>query len=343
MKAAGGLGVAVSAWALVAAPLPAVAADEDKPVLAAQAAPSRHLRVDDTLGTLLDAPAFAGFASLLLPWDGRRYDSSLPLTEIGSLMPYHSHVDPAGAVAALNRMVDDVAAGRSVFYDIYTEQQKRADPAKSQTGLFFFRGKPGAPFAVISPGGGFAYVGSLHEGFPYAVAINAEGYNAFVVRYRPGVGEKRATEDLAAAVSTVFRNAKAFGVDTAGYSLWGSSAGARMAASIGSHGSAPYGGDDLPTPACVVMAYTAHADRIRREPPTFALVGERDGIAPPSSMEQRIAALRRAGTPVEFHVYPGLGHGFGLGGGTAAEGWVRDATRFWTANMGPLDQDGGDR
>ena len=64
------------------------------------------------------------------------------------------------------------------------EKQKAEEPAKSHTGLFFFRGKPGAPFAVVSPGGGFSYVGSVHEGFPYAVAISKQGYNAFVLKYR---------------------------------------------------------------------------------------------------------------------------------------------------------------
>ena len=52
-------------------------------------------------------------------------------------------------------MIDDVHGGRPVFYDIYTEQQKAEDAAKANTGLFFFRGRPGAPFAVIAPGGGF--------------------------------------------------------------------------------------------------------------------------------------------------------------------------------------------
>ena len=336
MLAARSLGMAVSACAaLVTAPLSASAAEENRPVLSASPASARHLSTDDTVGILLDNPAFAGFAPLLLPWDGRRYDRAMRLTDIASLMPYHSHVDPAGAVVALNRMVDDANSGRRVFYDIYTDDQKRTEPAKARTGLFFFRGKPGAPFAIISPGGGFAYVGALHEGFPYAVAINAAGVNAFVLRYRAGAGEKAATEDLAAAISTVFRHAKSLGVGTAGYSLWGSSAGARMAANIGSHGSAAFGGDDLPGPACVVMAYTAHADRAEKEPPTFALVGERDGIAPPAVMGHRIAALRAAGTPVEFRVYPGLGHGFGLGIGTDAEGWIASALRFWNTNVSP--------
>ncbi|MCU0591200.1 MAG: hypothetical protein MUC57_06980 [Desulfobacterales bacterium] len=126
-----------------------------------------------------------------------------------------------------------------MFYPFYSEEQRQAQPARENTGLFFFRGKPVAPFAVISPGGGFSYVGSVHEGFPYATRISARGHNAFVLRYRAGYGGAVATGD---------------------YSLWGSSAGARMAAAIGSHGVAAYGGDRLPKPSVIVMAYTAHSD-----------------------------------------------------------------------------------
>ena len=50
-------------------------------------------------------------------------------------------------------------------------------------------------------------------------------------------------------------------------------------------------------------------------------------------MERRIEALRRSGTEVEYHRYNGLGHGFGLGVGTSAEGWVFDAIRFWEKSM----------
>ena len=118
-----------------------------------------------------------------------------------------------------------------------------------------------------------------------------------------------------------FRNAEALGVSTDTYSLWGSSAGARMVATIGTYGVAAYGRDDLPKPAAIVMAYTAHSDHSSAEPPTFVVVGENDGIAPPATMERRVAALRQAGVEVEYHKYKGLGHGFGLGSGTNAEGW----------------------
>jgi acetyl esterase/lipase len=284
-----------------------------------------HLSPKDSIGDLLRHPAFQGYASLVLPWDDRSYDEAMRLTEIGSLLPYHSHVEPSVVAAGLNRIIDDVNAGQQVFYAFYTEEQQRRDPMRRHAGLFFFRGKPGAPFAVVSPGGGFAYVGSVHEGFPYAVTISDAGYNAFVLKYRAGLGASAATDDLAAALSFIMRNADTLGVDTRNYSLWGSSAGARMAAGIGSHGAARFGGDNLPRPG--------HADRGPNEPPTFVVVGDNDAIAPPSVMAHRVAALQAAGTSTEFHRYPDLEHGFGPGVGTNAEGWLVQAVRFWERFM----------
>jgi hypothetical protein len=97
---------------------------------------ARHLRVDDTIGDVLAHPAFAGFARLLLPWGNRRYDPSLPLRSLGTLLPSHSHVDPSVAVGSLNRLIDDVSAGRTVFYDIYSDAQKQVESSRKDTGLF---------------------------------------------------------------------------------------------------------------------------------------------------------------------------------------------------------------
>ena len=233
-------------------------------------------------------------------------------------------------------MIDAPRRGQVVFQHFYTPEQRRADPGKENTGLFLFRGKPGAPFALIVPGGGFAYAGSINEGFAHAQEIRRQGFNAFELRYRPGRGEQAATEYLAAALAWLFSHAAELGVDTAGYSVWGGSAGARMAANIGSKGPGSYGGGALPKPGVVVMAYTDHTQVVPHEPPTFVVVGEQDGIAPPAFMERRVTALRAQGTRVVFHKYEGLGQGFGfgfgfgLGTGTSAAGWVRDAVRFWS-------------
>ncbi len=295
-----------------------------------------HLTVQSTIKDILGHPSLAGFGRLILPWDERAYDEDLPLSRIATLLPYHSHVDPETVTNALNRMIDDASSGKTVFYSFYSEAKVRQDPARKHAGLFFFRGRPGAPFAVIAPGGGFSYVGSVHEGFPYAEAISRKGYNAFVLKYQTGRGGGAATEDLAAAVSYIIRTAATLQVATGGYSLWGSSAGARMAAAIGSHGAARYEGSDVPKPAAIVMAYTAHSDYSSAEPPTFVVVGEQDGIAPPAGMEKRVDALRRTGAEVKYRKYKGLGHGFGPGIGTSAEGWILEAVQFWEKSIGRL-------
>ena len=289
----------------------------------------QHLTIDNNTNDILNHPAFNGFSSLLLPWNDSRRNKDVPIKNIQILLPYHSHIVPDIALSAMNRMIDDINQGQTIFYNIYSEQQKAQSPDKNSTGLFFFRGKKDAPFAIVCPGGGFEYVGAVHEGFPYAAEISRQGYNVFVLRYRVGQGGFNATQDLASAISFIYRNAASLQVSTQGYSLWGSSAGARMAAAVGSYGVAQFGGEHLPKPAAVIMAYTGYSDYSEHEPPTFVVVGSNDGIAPPAVMQQRINALKRMGTIVEYHQYPSVGHGFGLGEGTSAEGWILLATQFW--------------
>jgi acetyl esterase/lipase len=237
-------------------------------------------------------------------------------------------VDPDIVVGALNHMIDEVNDGKTIFYDFYTEQQKREDPSKQSTGLFFFRGDPGAPFAIVCPGGGFSYVGSLHEGFPHALELSKRGYNAFVLKYRVG-SELRATEDLAAAISCIFKKAEIFQVSVENYSLWGSSAGARMVGNIALNGTASFGGSNLPKPRIVVIAYTGHTSFSENYPPVFITVSEDDRIVNVSVVDRRVEHMRKAGIEVEYRKYINAGHGFGLGAGTDAEGWIEYAIQFW--------------
>lgn len=152
------------------------------------------------------------------------------------------------------------------------------------------------------------------------------------LQYRTG-GADVACEDLAAAISFIFEHAKELQVDTDGYSLWGGSAGARMAAYLGSYGPGAFGGDDLPQAGTVIMQYTGHSDYTEHDPPTYVCVGENDGIADWRTMEGRINRLKALGIDTEFHKYPNLGHGFGLGIGTSAEGWIDDAVVFWEKQL----------
>jgi acetyl esterase/lipase len=290
-----------------------------------------HITTNDTVRDIVNHQAFKGFGRLMLPRDDSAYDYDTTLSRVGSLMPYHNHVDPNIVVGALNRMIDEVNAGKTVFYDFYTAKQKQEDPSKNAAGLFFFRGKPGATFAIVCPGGGFSYVGSLHEGFPLAWEISKKGLNAFVIRYR--ISEQKATEDLAAAIAYVFRNAETLGVSTQGYSLWGGSAGARMVGNIALNGFSRYGVGDLPAPATVVIAYTGQSSYSGNFPPAFITVSADDGIANAAVVDMRVKNLRNAGVDVEYRRYKTAGHGFGLGTGTDAEGWIGHAVLFWEKHL----------
>ena len=66
----------------VSTPKPAVHATQEEGVT------PRHppLRPQDRLGDVLNHTAFRGFSQRILPWDGRVYDQSMPLGEIGQLL-----------------------------------------------------------------------------------------------------------------------------------------------------------------------------------------------------------------------------------------------------------------
>lgn len=244
---------------------------------------------------------------------------------------WYGALDPDMTVDIVNTLKEQAEAGYQIFYRIYSEEECRQDPRKRDTGLFFFRGKPGERFAVCNAGGGFVFVGAMHDSFPHALTLSRAGYNAFALIYRPGWDT--ACEDLARAVSFIFAHAKELQVNTDCYSVWGGSAGARMAADLGTYGPAGFGGDDLPRPGTVVMQYTGHDSYSRFDPPTYVCVGTSDPIADWRVMKARVDALERNGIPTEFHAYKGLSHGFGLGTGTVAAGWINDAIAFWEANI----------
>lgn len=212
---------------------------------------------DTKISQVINDPVFGDYGRLIFPVDTGYYSGDT----LGELdLTWYNNIDPDKTVEIANYFKDHASAGETIFYDIYTDEEKAQDPEKEDTGLFFFRGEPGARFAVCNAGG-------------------------------------------------------------------------RMAAWLGSYGPAEFGGDDLPQPGAVIMQYTGHTEYTENDPPTYACVGEDDGIANWHTMEQRLEQLSALGIPTEFHHYPGLGHGFGIGTGTAAQGWVDEAIAFWEAQM----------
>lgn len=216
-------------------------------------------------------------------------------------------------------------------------------------------------FALLCPGGGYYMVCSYLEGKPIAKLLNEKGISVFILYYRV---KKKALypapmDDLARAVKEIHDRAAEYNLDTANYSIWGSSAGGHLTASFGTDnmGYLKYG---LPKPGTLVLAYPvitmlknlthmgSHdlllgkkaSEKLERltsveqhvstdYPPTYIWCGDGDKVVSPENTKIMVQALKEVGISVEYDIFPGVDHGVGPGTGTAAQGWIEKAVTFW--------------
>lgn len=69
-------------------------------------------------------------------------------------------------------------------------------------------------------------------------------------------------------------------------------------------------------------------------PATYLLHGDDDFVVPHAyNSDVMAAALSKNNVPYRYKLCHGLNHGFGLGKGTEAEGWVEEAVAFWRAQF----------
>ncbi len=285
---------------------------------------------DTKVTDVINDEVFDGYGRLIFPVDMQISDN-LTLKNVNTILTWYSEINTDKTVEIVNYMKKKVGSGQQIFYDIYSDEEKKADPDKQNTGLFFFKGNTGAKSAIVNAGGGFMYVAGIHDSFPHALELSKKGYNAFALIYRPGA--RTACEDLARAIAFLHEHADELGIDMSDYSLWGGSAGARMAAWLGAYGTSAFGEKEYPKPAAVIMQYTGLSEVTGDEPPTYACVGTSDGIASYRSMERYISRIKNNGTNAKIEVFDGLSHGFGLGQNTVADGWLDRAVMFWEDNM----------
>lgn len=287
--------------------------------------PMSEIGADTAVDGVIDHPGLMGFGRFVIPYPAVSDTRGMTLSSIRRLMPYHSNIRVQDCVDTVNSILSRLKDGRMEMHRFCSGRRG------GETALFYFRGEKDGPAAFICAGGGMRYVASIHEGFPHAMALSDMGFNAFVVQYR--TDDMSATcRDLSDAIVYAYEHRGAFGLGE-DYSTWGSSAGARIAAYLGTYGPGAFTETDLPAPGCVVMAYTGHREFSPHDLPTYAVVGSLDGIANPGVVLARADSLRSHGIDAEVRVVEGIGHGFGLGTGTPAEGWLDDAVGFWRRHL----------
>ena len=123
------------------------------PAPASTAALPEHIPVEPVTGStkiadVINDPLLGDCGRLLFPTDSGYYSGDT-LSELR--LVWYSNIDPDETVEIVNYVRGRAAAGETVFYDIYTEEEKAADPAKRDTGLFFFKGTPGGASPCAMP------------------------------------------------------------------------------------------------------------------------------------------------------------------------------------------------
>ncbi|MEO5782674.1 MAG: alpha/beta hydrolase [Ginsengibacter sp.] len=190
---------------------------------------------------------------------------------------------------------------------------------------------------IVCPGGGYKYLAINIEGEEVAAWLNQLGITAFVLQYRVPLKQQGALQDIQRALRLIRSNASKWNLDKNKIGAMGFSAGGNLSARAGtSFNKVIYPPvDAIDSLSCrpdfAILIYpgsfstgkehTLITELVvdKNTPPMFLFGTNDDAVGLPLSFAY---ALYDAKIPLELHVYPKGGHGYGLRkGNPAAEAW----------------------
>jgi acetyl esterase/lipase len=236
------------------------------------------------------------------------------------------------------------------------------------------KGKNTGAAVVVFPGGGYRILAIDLEGTEVCDWLTSRGITCVLLKYRvPGVAgypkprphpwsgaypkSPIALDDAQRAVSLVRFRAAEFRIDPRKIGVLGFSAGGHMVAAVSTHFArrlypAVDAADSVSSrPDFAVSLYPGHlsvaANSIElnadirshitpHTPPTFLLQNEDDHVDRVEDALSYYAGLKKAGVPVEMHLYATGGHAFGLRRTNfAATRWT-ELVETWLATIGMI-------
>jgi endo-1,4-beta-xylanase len=188
-------------------------------------------------------------------------------------------------------------------------------------------GKATGAAVVIIPGGGHRYLNIASEGYELARWLASKGVAGFVLKYRLAKDETvehspyridvEEMQDTKRAIRLVRSRAAEWGVDPSRIGVLGFSAGGHLAA----HASMEYDPGDPASadpverasskPSFQALVYPGEPEEIaptKDSPPAFLVAGIDDNLA--DGLIRSSLLFKKAGVPVELHIYTGVGHAF---------------------------------
>jgi acetyl esterase/lipase len=215
---------------------------------------------------------------------------------------------------------------------------------------------------LVFPGGGYHILAMDLEGTEVCDWLNSIGVTGVLLKYRvpkrEGL-EKHAAplQDAQRALGLVREHAKEWGIDPQRIGVLGFSAGGHLAAALSkNYGDRTYPGmDDADKVSCrpdfQILIYPGgltkkdEGDKVAPEvavttntPPTFIAMAADDPVRVETALFYTLA-LKNAKVPVELHVYPTGGHGYGL---RPSKEWVTtwpQRAADWLRSRGRLEKE----
>lgn len=248
-------------------------------------------------------------------------------------IPAWSTVDCVYGLQALTAQAQE---GKTVHYEVYTQEERRQTPQKEQVGLYCLHADntEKRPYVLMIAGGGYSSVCTTVESLPVCASFCEMGYTCFALTYR--VSDEYGTEqehdiimeDIAAAVSYIEAHSEELNVLTENYLIGGFSAGS-VIASDWCASDVDYAAMGVNKPAALCLIYGVRSTRkLDVSLPVFARFCKEDEHFDAYAAEQYFADFSADGGTCNFKLVD-CPHGFGLGTGTDADGWTTEAESFW--------------
>lgn len=259
----------------------------------------------------------------------------------------------------LNFLKTHIETGEITREKVYSESEVRSDSSKVGVQVLEYRNRGSNKVAIIIPGGGYSNVCSFCEGWPIAQELFERGYNCFVLYYRvfPNAYMPNPIEDVARLVKRIKENYP--DLDLNGYLMLGFSAGGHLAGIWATKQG--YQRYNLPKPKflsltypvidlslkkgvtranCLgencseeeVKKYSVHTNVDENYPETYLWQGRNDQCISFENSVIMDKALTENNVKHKYVVYDDTCHGFGVGKGTCAEGWIDDMLKFFNEN-----------
>lgn len=240
-------------------------------------------------------------------------------------------------------VLNDVPAGGEVWSRVFGQVWARNVQRSTLYVVRPMNGRANGKAVIVVPGGGYMFVSIDSEGFRVADRLAAQGYTAFVLKYRVnptpptpeafmadmaskfgqlGKGELAdlppAVDDLASAVAVVSKRAAEWKLDPRQIGAIGFSAGSRTLIRLI---------EQRPEAALVRHAALLYPPMTQTvtggpRPPLFLAIAAHDPLFKQGGLKLVDSWLKESDA-VEFHLYYGGEHGFGMmPKGTTSDRWI---------------------